>query len=170
MTHRIDDTDSRVRVSADTDFISMSRAAQTIAQKALAGGPYSEKIDGHDVIAVRVAVDLAIHKARACDSPTLIEALTYPLAEAIVAAADAVPGDLQANTCFIIEDYATQVGQGGIRERGPEMLAQTDVKPILLRKIWLREIAAMLEGRAMKYWTIPIDPLTPITALIDVQC
>jgi len=184
-------------------------------------------VDGNDVIAVRVAVHEAIHKARACDSPTLIEALTYPLAEAIVAAADAVPvndstyvnfdvtttpldgaeaekyaearysqmeedaeirfdlaekvlagemtleelpGDLQANTCFIIEDYATQVGQGGIRERGPEMLAQTDVKPILLRKIWLREIAAMLEGRAMKYWTIPIDPLTPITALIDVQC
>ena len=57
-----------------------------------------------------------------------------------------LPGVLQANTCFIIEDYTTQVGQGGIRERGPEMLAQTDVKPILLRKIWLREVAALLEG------------------------
>jgi hypothetical protein len=43
---------------------------------------------------------------------------------------------------LIIEDYVTQVGQGGIRERGPEMLAQTDVKTILLRKIWLREITS----------------------------
>ena len=91
MTHRIDDTDSRIRVSADTDLTSMPRAAQTIAQKALAGRLYSEQMDGHDVIAVRVAVDEAIHKARACDSPTLIEALTYRLAEAIVAAADPVP-------------------------------------------------------------------------------
>jgi len=91
LTHRIDDTDPKVRVSADTDLISMLRAARTIAQKALAGRFYSEQVDGNDVIAVRVAVDEAIHKARACDSPTLIEALTYPLAEAIVAAADAVP-------------------------------------------------------------------------------
>ena len=41
------------------------------------------------------------------------------------------------------------------------MLAQTDVKPILLRKIWLREVAAMLEGREMKQWTLPVDPLKP---------
>ena len=91
MTHRIYDTDSRVRVGADTDLISMPRAARTIAQKALAGGFYSEQVDGNHVIAVRVAVHEAIHKARACDSPTLIQALTHPLAEAIVAAADAVP-------------------------------------------------------------------------------
>ena len=78
MTHRIDDTNSRVRVSADTDLISMPRAAQTIAQKALAGGFCSEQVDRNDVIAVRVAVDEAIHKARACGSPTLIEALTLP--------------------------------------------------------------------------------------------
>lgn len=36
--------------------------------------------------------------------------------------------DLQANTCFIIEDYVTQVGQGSVRERGPELLARTDAK------------------------------------------
>ena len=72
-----------------------------------------------------------------------------------------LPGVLQANTCFIIEDYTTQVGQGGIRERGPEMLAQTDVKLILLRKLWLREVAALLEGPKIKHWTMPTQALRP---------
>lgn len=90
----------------------------------------------------------------------------FDLAEKVLAGEmtlEDLPGDLEANTCFIIEDYATQVGQGGISERGPEMLAQTDVKPILLRKIWLREVAAMLEGREIKPWTLPTEPLRPDT-------
>ena len=75
-----------------------------------------------------------------------------------------LPGVLQANTCFIIEDYTTQVGQGGIRERGPEMLAQTAVKPILLHKLWLREVAALLEGREIRHWTMPTQALRPYLA------
>ena len=88
----------------------------------------------------------------------------FDLAEKVLAGEmtlEELPADLQANTCFIIEDYVTQVGQGGIRERGPELLAQSDVKPLLLRKIWLREVAAMLEGREMKSWTLPTEPLKP---------
>jgi len=88
----------------------------------------------------------------------------FDLAEKVLAGEmtlEELPADLQANTCFIIEDYVTQVGQGGIRERGPELLAQSDVKPLLLRKIWLREVSAMLEGRATKPWTLPTEPLRP---------
>ena len=75
-----------------------------------------------------------------------------------------LPADLQANTCFIIEDYVTQVGQGPVCGRGPELLAQTDAKLLLLRKIWLREIGAMLDGRPLTDWTVPPESLRPRTA------
>ena len=88
----------------------------------------------------------------------------FDLAEKVLAGEmtlEELPDDLQANTCFIIEDYVTQVGQGPVGKRGTEHLAQTDVKPILLRRIWLGEVSAMLEGREMKRWTLPDAPLRP---------
>lgn len=72
-------------VSNNQWAISMPReaqtAAQTIAQKALAGGFSGEQVDGNDVIAVRIALEEAIEKARAGGGPTLIEALTYRLSD-----------------------------------------------------------------------------------------
>jgi pyruvate dehydrogenase E1 component alpha subunit len=72
-------------VSNNQWAISMPReaqtASQTIAQKALAGGFSGEQVDGNDVIAVRVAAEEAIEKARAGGGPTLIEAMTYRLSD-----------------------------------------------------------------------------------------
>jgi pyruvate dehydrogenase E1 component alpha subunit len=72
-------------VSNNQWAISMPRdaqtAAQTIAQKALAGGFCGEQVDGNDVIAVRVAAEEAIEKARSGGGPTLIEAMTYRLGD-----------------------------------------------------------------------------------------
>ncbi|MBT5047729.1 MAG: pyruvate dehydrogenase (acetyl-transferring) E1 component subunit alpha [Rhodospirillaceae bacterium] len=72
-------------VSNNQWAISMPRAAQTaaetIAQKAIAGGFGGEQIDGNDIIAVRVAAEQAIEKARAGGGPSLIEALTYRLGD-----------------------------------------------------------------------------------------
>src|SRR4030095_14088094 len=56
-------------------------ASETLAQKAIAGGFEGVQVDGNDVIAVRHAMDLALAKARAGGGPTLIEALTYRLAD-----------------------------------------------------------------------------------------
>lgn len=56
-------------------------AAQTLAQKAIAAGFYSEQVDGNDVIAVRAAADVAIAAARAGEGPRLIEAVTYRLGD-----------------------------------------------------------------------------------------
>jgi len=56
-------------------------AAQTLAQKAIAGGFEGVQVDGNDVIAVRHAMDEALSKARAGGGPTLIEALTYRLSD-----------------------------------------------------------------------------------------
>lgn len=65
--------------------ISLSRnsqsAAETLAQKALAGGLPGEQVDGNDVFAVRQAVSEAVERARAGGGPGLVEALTYRLSD-----------------------------------------------------------------------------------------
>lgn len=55
--------------------------AETIAQKAIAGGFSGEQVDGNDIIAVRDRVEKALTKARHGDGPTLIEAITYRLCD-----------------------------------------------------------------------------------------
>ena len=54
--------------------------SRTIAQKALAYGFPGIQVDGNDVLAVYVAVQEAVERARAGDGPTLIECVTYRLA------------------------------------------------------------------------------------------
>ena len=54
---------------------------KTLAQKAVAAGIEGYQIDGNDVIAVKQAVEEALEKARSGGGPTLIEALTYRLAD-----------------------------------------------------------------------------------------
>jgi hypothetical protein len=50
------------------------------------------------------------------------------------------PEDLGTATCFEIEDYVTQVGQGTIAGRSREHLGYVDAaRPQLLRRLWLRE-------------------------------
>ena len=56
-------------------------AAETLAQKAVAVGLHSDRIDGNDVIAVHDAVLRAAARARRGEGPTLIEALTYRIAD-----------------------------------------------------------------------------------------
>ena len=63
--------------------ISLPRAKQTcsetIAQKAIAFGYDGVKVDGNDVLAMIVATQAAVDKARQGGGPTLIEAYTYRL-------------------------------------------------------------------------------------------
>ena len=65
--------------------ISVPRSAQTgaetLAQKALAAGIAGEQVDGNDVVAVRAVIGEAIERARCGGGPTLVEALTYRLAD-----------------------------------------------------------------------------------------
>jgi pyruvate dehydrogenase E1 component alpha subunit len=56
-------------------------AAHTLAQKAIAAGIGGEQVDGNDVIAVRAATERALVRARSGGGPTLLEALTYRLAD-----------------------------------------------------------------------------------------
>ena len=70
-----------------------------------------------------------------------------------------LPDDIQANTSFEIEDYVTQVGQGPVDGRDPEHLGPTDNRVALLRRLWLREVTAMRDGKPMKEWTVPEESM-----------
>jgi 5,5'-dehydrodivanillate O-demethylase len=54
-----------------------------------------------------------------------------------------------------IQDHVAQEGQGAIPDRDVERLGRSDTAIILTRKIWLRELRALSEGRPLKNWTVP---------------
>jgi 5,5'-dehydrodivanillate O-demethylase oxygenase subunit len=86
----------------------------------------------------------------------------WDLAEKILAGEmtlEDLPADLTAATTFEIEDYVTQVGQGTIAERGPELLAPSDKDTALVRRLWVREVRALVEGKEMVEWKIPTAPM-----------
>jgi 2-oxoisovalerate dehydrogenase E1 component alpha subunit len=60
---------------------SIQSAAPTLAQKAVAAGIPGEQVDGNDAIAVAEACRRAAARARAGEGATLIEAVTYRLAD-----------------------------------------------------------------------------------------
>lgn len=59
----------------------LQSAAPTLAEKALAAGFAGEQVDGNDVVAVREVTADAIAQARDGGGPTLVEAMTYRLAD-----------------------------------------------------------------------------------------
>ncbi len=58
---------------------SRQSGAQTLAQKAIAGGIKGVQVDGNDPVAMRFVMDMALERARSDGGPTLIEAITYRL-------------------------------------------------------------------------------------------
>jgi 5,5'-dehydrodivanillate O-demethylase len=87
--------------------------------------------------------------------------IRWDLAEKVLAGEmtlEELPDDMGGYTSFTIEDYTTQVGQGGIAERGPELLAPSDEGPLFQRNLWLREINALVEGRPLTEWKLPAEP------------
>lgn len=87
----------------------------------------------------------------------------WDLAEKILAGEmtlEDLPDDMGAYTSFTIEDYVTQVGQGPIRGRGKEHLAVSEARLVVLRRLWLREVNAMMAGKPLCDWRIPEQPLS----------
>lgn len=88
----------------------------------------------------------------------------WDLAEKILAGEmtlEDLPDDMSAYTSFTIEDYVTQVGQGPVRGRPPELLAPSEGRLMLLRRLWLREVSALVEGRPLTDWRMPTEPFFP---------
>ena len=85
----------------------------------------------------------------------------WDLAEKVLAGEmtlEDLPADMGAYTSFTIEDYCTQVGQGPLSERGEELIAVSEERLIMLRKLWMREISAMLDGKPLTEWKMPTEP------------
>lgn len=60
--------------------------------------------------------------------------------------------DVSSYYSFWVEDYVTLVGQGAIPDRDAEHLANSDMGPILMRKLWQRELKAFDAGAPIKRW------------------
>ncbi|HEX9810425.1 MAG TPA: Rieske 2Fe-2S domain-containing protein [Alphaproteobacteria bacterium] len=86
----------------------------------------------------------------------------WDLAEKILAGEmtlEDLPDDIGAYTSFTIEDYVTQVGQGPIEGRGEENVALSEQRLVLLRRLWLREVNALVAGKPLTRWRVPERPL-----------
>ncbi len=66
----------------------------------------------------------------------------------------------------LIQDGVAMIGQGARRDRSNDLLAASDRLVTLLRKLWMREMAAIESGRPIKQWHIPRD-LVPTKGLSD---
>ena len=53
-----------------------------------------------------------------------------------------------------LQDDIAQVGQGRLAHRDIEHLGRGDVGVIAIRRLWVREISAMLNGSPIKTWTL----------------
>ncbi|HEY7243978.1 MAG TPA: Rieske 2Fe-2S domain-containing protein [Xanthobacteraceae bacterium] len=53
-----------------------------------------------------------------------------------------------------LQDDVAQVGQGRIADRDAERLVRGDVGVVAIRRLWSREITALLEGRPLKSWQL----------------
>jgi hypothetical protein len=87
----------------------------------------------------------------------------WDVAEAILRgdlAIEDMPDDISHYNGFAIEDYVTQVGQGRV-DRSREHLGRMDKQVILKRNLWLRDLAAVADGRPPTVWKTPTDPLLP---------
>lgn len=137
--------------------ISVSRQAQTsaetLAQKAIAGGFEGEQVDGNDVIAVRQAVAEAIERARAGQGPALIEALTYRLADHTTAD--------DARRYRAEEEVSTQWSREPMRRLRSFIAAlgwwnKSDEEALI------RKCKEKVEAAVAAYFTVPPEPLTAI--------
>ena len=91
----------------------------------------------------------------------------WDLAEKILAGEmtlEDLPNEMSAYTSFTIEDYVTQVGQGSLAARGAELLTPSDTRIVMLRRLWLREVTALLEGKPLTDWQMPREPFIAISA------
>lgn len=57
------------------------------------------------------------------------------------------------------QDYVAQVGQGPVVDRTQERLGRSDAGVVFLRGLFLRELAALRDGRPLKRWTRRGEPV-----------
>ena len=105
-------------------------ASETLAQKGLAAGIAVEQADGNDIVAVHEAVRIGLERARSGGGATLVEAVTYRLAD--------------HNTADDARRY-----------RDPaEVDAHASAEPVGRVRRWLESVQAWNEARQTKLQTM----------------
>jgi len=109
--------------------------------------------------------DAEKYRERRKETEELAQALSPPaMGEAILAGKvreKDLDGRLSSAALFSVEDYLMQVGQG-VLDRSQDRLGRIDVGVLLLRKIWQRELKAMVEGRPVKPWLSSGKIMSPV--------
>jgi 5,5'-dehydrodivanillate O-demethylase len=77
-----------------------------------------------------------------------------PIGEDLIAGRYGLRDVLNHPNLVMVEDYMAQIGQGRIQDRGDEHLSRTDKGVVLLRRILLREMKALRDGRPPKAWAV----------------
>lgn len=73
--------------------------------------------------------------------------------------------DIQDRTHIeFVQDYVVQVGQGSVENRRFENLGRSDASVALLRRLWRREMEALVEGRPLKHWRLS-DKIEPVSGI-----
>jgi 5,5'-dehydrodivanillate O-demethylase len=70
--------------------------------------------------------------------------------------------DLERTDAVRLQDDVVQVGQGRVADRHHERLGRSDRGVIMIRKLWLRELRALAEGRPLKRWSYNPKSLRPL--------
>ena len=63
--------------------------------------------------------------------------------------------ELSTYQLFWMEDYIVQVGQQSPWEGRAELLGKSDVGVSMIRRIWRREMQALVDGKPLKDWVTP---------------
>jgi hypothetical protein len=56
---------------------------------------------------------------------------------------------------FNVQDNVALGGQGAIVDRSREQLGRSDKGVVFIRRIWMRELGALAEGKPLKAWRRP---------------
>jgi 5,5'-dehydrodivanillate O-demethylase len=77
--------------------------------------------------------------------------------------------DVRHPELAVIQDIAVQAGQGRIADRENEHLGRSDRAIVLWRRILMRELQAIAEGRAPKKWVRPsIDVIPAVGVALEL--
>jgi pyruvate dehydrogenase E1 component alpha subunit len=133
----------------------MQTGAETLAQKAFAGGIHGLQVDGNDLFAVRAAADEAVARAKAGEGATLIECVTYRLSDHTTA------DDARR---YRAEDEVVQAWQREPLLRLRKYLMSKALWDDVRETEWLAECAVKVDAEINAY--LESAP-QPVTAMFD---
>ncbi len=70
--------------------------------------------------------------------------------------------DAERTDVVRLQDDIAQTGQGRVADREHERLGRSDAGVLAIRKLWIRELKALAEGRRLKPWTYDAQRLAVV--------